>query len=395
MTPRNAAGPARGRSRSAPDEAAQRERLEAFNQQLTDQVLALASGPSWTAWLATAAKFHHYSFNNTVAIVMQRPDATQVAGYRTWQSMGRQVRKGEQGIQILAPVTRRVAVDAATREGADPGVVPRPPALGVAPSTGVPFSGHGGEAGTAAAGPASADPTRRRLVGVRIAFVFDVCQTDPIPGAPPLATPPPAPQLLTGQAPPGLWDGLARQVDEEGFTLAMNDPGGGARGRTNHVTRQVEVDPGLDPAQQAKTLAHELGHVLLHAPGNVTLADLHQPNTRARIEVEAESVAFLVSAARGLDTSSYSFAYVGSWMPRKSSLETTLRETAARVLSTAHGILERLDRDKPDLGIPVEDRASAPNLVTPRVDGASVDRRAGAPNDPARQSNVSYGDRPR
>ena len=97
------------RGAAARDEAAQRERLEAFHQQLTDQVLALADGPSWKAWLATAAKFHHYSFNNTVAIFLQRPDATQVAGYRTWQSLGRQVRKGEQGIQILAPVTRRAA----------------------------------------------------------------------------------------------------------------------------------------------------------------------------------------------------------------------------------------------------------------------------------------------
>jgi hypothetical protein len=312
------------RARPTPDEAGQRERLEAFHQQLTDQVLALADGPSWKAWLATAAKFHHYSFNNTVAIVLQRPDATQVAGYRTWQSMGRQVRKGEQGIQILAPVIRRVAVEAD---------------------------------GPAEAIGAGDDPTARRLVGVRIAHVFDVSQTDPIPGAPPLPTPPPAPQLLTGQAPVGLWDGLARQIDEAGFTLTMNDPGGGARGRTNHLTRQVEVNPDLDPAQQAKTLAHELGHVLLHTPDQVPVTDLYKPNSRGRIEVEAESVAFLVSAARGLDTSSYTFPYLGGWMPRKDNLETTLRTTAGRVLGTAHDILERLDRDQPDLTIPAEDRA--------------------------------------
>lgn len=372
------ASPAR-RARPARDEAAQRERLEAFHQQLTDQVLALADGPSWKSWLATAAKFHHYSFNNTVAILMQRPDATQVAGYRTWQSLGRQVRKGEQGIQILAPVTRRVAAEDRQEGAGDAG-----------------HGGHGGGAGTGARRGAVTEPEPavgpRRLVGVRIAFVFDVSQTDPIPGAPPLPAPPPAPALLTGQAPPGLWDGLARQVDEEGFTLALSDPGGGARGRTNHATRQVEVNPDLEPAQKVKTLAHELGHTLLHSPEQVPITDLHKPNGRARIEVEAESVAFLVSAAHGLDTSSYTFPYVGGWMPRKESLEATLRTTAAKVLGTAHGILERLDRDKPDLTIPAEDRTAGlvdlgPDLgprldrsgpAGPSLDGARVALRAGA-----------------
>ncbi len=371
-----------GRSRPPRDEAAQRERLEAFHQQLTDQVLALADGPSWKSWLQTAAKFHHYSFNNTLAILMQRPDATQVAGYRTWQSLGRQVRKGEQGIQILAPVTRRVTVDnnADGRDASGPSTQ-----AGLEPS--VPAEPSGG----------AGDPTRRRLVGVRIAFVFDADQTDPIPGAPPLPTPPPAPQLLTGQAPPGLWDGLARQVQEAGFGLSFETPGGGARGRTNAATMQVQVDPDLDPAQRSKTLAHELSHVLMHT--SVPTQDYHLPGSRARIEVEAESVAYLVTAAHGLDTSSYSFPYVGGWMPHKQALETTLRETGARVLGTAHGILERLDRDNPDLTIPAEDRAPEPIMTPPRVDGARAERRAGVPADPAsqhgRQSNVSYGDRPR
>src|SRR5450759_2975392 len=89
------------------DEDGRRERLEAFHATLSAQVLSLTTSQAWTAWLGTAARFHHYSTLNTVAIWAQRSDATQVAGYRVWQSMGRQVRKGEQGIQILAPVTRR------------------------------------------------------------------------------------------------------------------------------------------------------------------------------------------------------------------------------------------------------------------------------------------------
>jgi hypothetical protein len=309
----------------------------------------------------------------------QRPDASQVAGYRTWQSLGRQVRKGEQGIQILAPVSRRVTVenDDNSRTGATGRrAAGRPAATGPGPDD--------GKETTPALGPP-------RLVGVRIAHVFDLSQTDPIPGAPPLPTPPPAPRLLTGQAPPGLWDGLARQVDEEGFALLETDPGGGARGRTNHATRQVEVNPDLEPAQRVKTLAHELGHVLLHTPEQVPVAELHRPNGRGRVEVEAESVAFLVAAAHGLDTSSYTFAYVGGWMPNRDRLETALRDTAARVLGTAHGILERLDRDQPDLTIPAEDRAMVPVALgsergatgrrgpaEPTLDGTRFALRAGA-----------------
>ena len=224
--------------------------------------------------------------------------------------------------------------------------------------------------------------------------MFDLSQTDPIPGAPPLPIRPADPQLLTGQAPLGLV-GRAGTPGRRGGLLPprCNDPGGGARGRTNHLTRQVEVNPDLDPAQRVKTLAHELGHVLLHTPDQVPVAELHQPNGRGRVEVEAESVAFLVAAARGLDTSSYTFAYVGGWMPNKENLETTLRDTAARVLGTAHGILDRLDRDQPDLTIPAEDRPAASLRTEPAVDGARVAQRAGVSVDPGRTTNLAYGDR--
>ena len=395
----SASQPSRRRAsggRSPRDEAAQRERLEAFHQELTDQVLALADGSTWKAWLTTAARFHHYSFNNTVAIFVQNPSASRVAGYQTWQSLGRQVRKGEQGIKILAPVTRRKTVD----DDQDSGGKRPTSAAGVA-------SAAGAAAKTPAPAPESPtgqDPSApRRMVGVRIAFVFDISQTDPIPGAPPLPDPPPRPQLLTGQAPAGLWDGLARQVDEAGFALSMADPGGGARGRTNHLTHQVEVSPDLEPAQQVKTLAHELGHVMLHDPIQLPVDQLHQPGGRGRVELEAESVAYLVTAAHGLDSSSYTFAYVGGWVPDRDTLETTLRQTAARVLTTAHTVLERLDRDNPDPGVPAEDQhihldlapapglpagigpdlsagrmPTAPSTAAPDLDGARAALRGGA-----------------
>src|SRR5262249_15236013 len=77
-------------------------------ERLAAAVDALVSSDQWTAWLESRARFHDYSFGNIMLIAFQRPDATQVAGYKAWQSMGRQVRKGEHGIAILAPIVRRV-----------------------------------------------------------------------------------------------------------------------------------------------------------------------------------------------------------------------------------------------------------------------------------------------
>jgi DNA primase len=104
-------------SRDVERKAAQDRKLEELHSRLTDQIAQLTSGADWQAWLRVAARFHAYSFSNTLLIHAQRPDATRVAGYRAWQSLGRQVQKGQRGIQILAPVTRRNAADSAGEEG--------------------------------------------------------------------------------------------------------------------------------------------------------------------------------------------------------------------------------------------------------------------------------------
>ena len=121
--------------------AAQAKKLEDLHAQLTSQIAELASGADWKAWLSVAARFHSYSFGNTMLILAQRPDATQVAGYRAWQSLGRQVEKGERGIQILAPVTRRqqagpdeAVADATSGSRPEPDLNPVD-AVGLAPGT--------------------------------------------------------------------------------------------------------------------------------------------------------------------------------------------------------------------------------------------------------------------
>lgn len=118
-------------------------------------------------------------------------------------------------------------------------------------------------------------------------------------------------QLLDGEAPPGLWDGLAAQVEALGFTvLRVSDAGQirGADGLTDYMTRQVSVRTDVMEVNQVATLAHELVHVLMHDP-----KDEEARRHRGIREVEAESVALMIGAAHGLDTGGYTIPYVAGW----------------------------------------------------------------------------------
>src|SRR6478672_11915099 len=192
-------------------------------------------------------------------------------------------------------------------------------------------------------------------IGVKPPHVWDIPHPtgDPVPD-------PPRPSLLQGEAPVGLWDGLADQITAAGFELRLVSSAaaiGGANGLTDFLSREVSVRMDMDEAAQVKTLAHELGHVLLHAPPENALstevaadATLH----RGIAEVEAESVALMVGAAHGLDTSSYTVPYVSTWaasVPGKSPVE-VVQSTAERVRATALGILDQLDTQQVGDGNP-------------------------------------------
>jgi hypothetical protein len=306
------------------DLAAREAKLEAVQQQLTASVSALVTGEDWKRALEFAARFRSRSFNNTMLIHVQHhaafqqgrvPEAmpTYVAGFRQWLSLNRHVVKGQSGYAILAPVTARFA-------SSTPGTDESWRRLG-----------RGEE-------PGSGEVVRSRLVGLRPAHVWDICQTDgdPIPR-------PPHPSLLEGQAPDGLCDGLADQVIAQGFELRLVSDAaaiGGANGLTDYTTHEVSVRMDMDDAARVKTLAHELGHVMLHGPGNAD-AGMH----RGIAEVEAESVALMVGAAHGLDTSSYTVPYVSSWassVAGRSPVE-VVQSTAQRVHAAAVTFLDRLN----------------------------------------------------
>ncbi|CAB4896493.1 MAG: toprim domain-containing protein [Actinobacteria bacterium] len=354
-------------------EAARAAKLETLHETLTEQIAALRTGTDWQRWLSVAARFHNYSFNNVLLIAAQRPGATAVAGYEAWKALGRQVDKGERGIQILAPIVRRAS--SPDTAGDD--------TTAAATAADTTASNNSGQ--TTGSGS-----TPRRVAGFRVAHVFDVDQTsgEPLPERP-------TPVLLAGQAPPGLWDALAAQVHARGFELERGPClGGAANGVTNYGTRTVTVRADVDDAQAVKTLAHELAHVLLHDPtGPATTADPTDPTSaqptssaghcRGKIEVEAESVAFLVTSSHGLDSGAYTFPYVAGWAGSVDATEpeTVVRATGQRVLTAAHAILTATE----DLHAPAANTAA--DLTLSQQQAASAHHAlAGRAQDTAEQT---------
>ncbi len=285
------------------------DKLAALHEQISDGVAALVESQGWRAMLDTAAKFHSYSLGNLLLIGAQAPQATRVAGFRTWQSLGRQVRKGERGIAVLAPCTYRPK----TADQAEPAA-----AAGPEPAT------SGGGATPDAGG-------KQQVRGFRVVHVFDLSQTE---GAP---LPEVTPTLLVGQAPAGLWDALEGQVIGHGYTVHRGDTGQ-ANGWTDPTSGTVRVSSAVDDAQAVKTLIHELAHI---EAGHVS--DLPTYATcRGRCEVEAESVAYVVATAQGMDASGYSFAYVAGWAGPDLSM---VRQAAETVTKAARTILGRCSAD--------------------------------------------------
>jgi hypothetical protein len=322
------------------DRTADREqKLRALQERLTSGVEQLVTGEDWKRAIEFAARFRGRSFANTILIASQAAEAyqqgrvpspypTYVAGYRQWQQLGRQVRAGSVGYQIVAPVSARFA----THTPADPASWRRL---------------RRGEH----AGPG--EVTRTRMVGVKPATVFDAAMTDgdaPIPE-------PPRPQLLRGQAPPGLHESLVVEIEARGFTV-VDVPNaaaiGGANGLTDFAAKQVSIRADMDPAARCKTAAHEAGHLALgHGPGEpggVSDGMLH----RGIAEVEAESFALVIAASHGLATDNYTIPYVATWaasVPGKTPVE-VVQATAEKVCKTASQVLARLDTAQVGDGTP-------------------------------------------
>ena len=277
-------------------------------KRLEDGVRSVMSSEGWRSFLAAQARFHTYSPGNVLLILSQDPHATRVAGFHTWREMGRFVKKGEHGIAILAPVFPKKE---------------EKPESGGRPAVQEP----------AGDGKATVE-SDRAPVRFRVAHVFDVAQTDgkPLPE-------PPAHRLTGNSAEAGtLIARLTRLVEQEGLRLEYQGPTTmprGANGYYQPMEGRIVVSNAIAPDQQAKTLAHELGHHLLeHGRGR-------EPG-RPTEEAEAEGVAFVVCSRFGLDTSDYSFGYVANWS-RDEGGPALVKQASAAIQAVAGEMIGRME----------------------------------------------------
>ena len=225
------------------------DKLAALHEQISDGVAALVESQEWRAMLDTAAKFHTYSLGNLLLIGAQAPQATRVAGFGTWQSLGRQVRKGERGIAILAPCTYRPK----TADRAEPAAQ-----AGQEPAT------------SCSGGAAPQGDGKKQVRGFRVVHVFALHQTE---GAP---LPEVAPSLLVGQAPAGLWDALEGRVLGHGYTVHRGDTGR-ANGWTDPTSRTVRVSGPWTMPKRSRRSSRARASRVRPRHGSADLPDLPRP----------------------------------------------------------------------------------------------------------------------
>jgi DNA primase len=268
------------------------------------QVVTLVTGEDWEAWLRLAARFPAQGFKNLLLIAAQRPAATVVAGYDEWHTYGRQVRKGEPGIRLIA------------EPAAQPGVPATSPATARADRR---------------------EPRGKRGSQAQLTYVWDISQTNALPGTKQTKESPA--KGVTAE----LWDALTWLARREGF--AVDRTGGDlAAGQTNWATRRIWIPRDLGPPMNAWALIHELGHVLAHGD----LADVPGTTTARCIgarRVHAESITFIVAARLGLDTSSCSWPSVASWAgsdPRAQP-QKTIHAVGECIVRAASAISAHLD----------------------------------------------------
>jgi hypothetical protein len=253
------------------------------NEAVNHLVAALEAGQSevLTQYLNAMARFHNYSFGNVMLIARQKPQATHVAGIRTWNSLGRFVKKGEKGILILAPMIGRKKADEADS--------------------------------TADAKGASA-----QLYGFRAVYVFDVNQTEGKD----------LPTLTEVQGDvSGYRERLFEFVKSQGIEMSYSEGIWPAKGLSQGS--KITLLPGQSPAEEFATLAHEFAHEILHRGQRRTLT------TKRVRETEAEAVAFVVCQAIGLQTGTASADYIQLWRGDAKLLQESLQavqETAAVIL---------------------------------------------------------------
>lgn len=302
-----------------------KQALTDITDKLEKGIKDLMDSDRFKNYLSVMGKFHNYSVSNTILIAMQKPDSSLVAGYQAWKDkFGRQVKKGEKGIKIIAPAPfkRKQLVD-------------------VIDSSGHPMIG--------ADGKTMKEEVEVTIPAFKVTTVFDVSSTE-------------------GKELPTIGvDELSGNVDKfkdicEALThvspvpIEMTDISSGAKGYFSPVEQKICIQDDMSEMQTLKTMIHEISHALLHDKDHERVEGLENTadKTRNSKEVEAEAVAYTVCKALGgdaIDTSEYSFGYIAGWSSNKDlkelkeSLE-TIRVTADKIITGVEDYLHVREHEK-------------------------------------------------
>ena len=309
------------------------QQVREITDKLEQGIKELFESERFKEYLRTMSKFYNYSFNNTLLIAMQKPEATYVAGYTSWQrNFDRQVMKGEKGIKILAPAPYKAQEE---REKIDP-------------ATQKPVIGADGKAVT--------ETVEVLRPAFKVVSVFDVSQTDGKE----------LPDIIVDELKgtvenyEAFFDALKQ---ESPVPISFEDIPGGAKGFFSPVESRIAIQEGMSEIQTIKTAIHEIAHAKLHAvtPGEKVAPE--DKKDRRTKEVEAESVAYTVCQRYGIETSDYSFGYIAGWSSDKETKELkgsleTIRKTAAEMITGIDEKLkERLAVKEQEVPTPLRDAA--------------------------------------
>ena len=303
------------------DAKTEKQKVQEITEKLEQGLKELFESEKYKSYLNTMSKFHNYSFNNTMLIAMQKPDATLVAGYKAWQrNFERHVKKGEKGIRILAPAPYKIKEE---QEKLDPVT---------------------GEIMLDKNGMPVTEEVEIKIPAFRVVPVFDVSQTEG------KELPDIEVNELSGSV-EDYEDFMQALTEVSPVPITYEDIDGDAKGYFHTTDHRIAIQEGMSQSQTVKTAIHEVAHAKLHDRERNQDIDKVLDKDRNTKEVEAESVAYTVCQRFGIDTSDYSFGYIAGWSSGKdmkelkSSLD-TIRKTASELITGIEDRLAELQRNR-------------------------------------------------
>ena len=313
------------------------DRMKEITDRLETGIQELFESERYTAYLTSMAKFHSYSFNNTLLIAMQGGQL--VAGYNKWRDdFHRNVKRGEKGIKILAPAPYKVKKEMPKLD-----------------EQGQPVMDKDGKPLT--------EVQETQVPAFKIVSVFDVSQTEgePLPSI--------GVDELAGNV--EQYEDFFKALEQTSpVPMAFEDIPGGSHGYYHLTEKRIAIQENMSELQTLKTAIHEIAHAKLHAidPDAPVTKQADRPDSRTR-EVQAESVAYAVCQHYGLDTSDYSFGYVAGWSSGKDLKE--LRASLETIRATAHELITTIDGHLAELQQQRQAQQAVEQIVEPTVEQAA------------------------